>query len=91
MDDLIQIKRELIPHAKNMLDTNIIVDENHTLLKNTIKHNHASTAPSAQVTLGSDQLQFQYNTTTHITYQKLPPFINQYICFQTCRIMDRST
>ena len=58
-----------------MLDKNVIVDDKSQGFETPIKHNYSVTAPRDQVLLGSDTLQFQHNTTTHITLQKLPPSV----------------
>ena len=72
IDDLVKTKPVSRPHIKNMLDTNVNVDEESQSFKTPRKHNHSVAAPSAQVLLRSDTLQYYHNITTHITYQKLP-------------------
>ena len=44
--------------------------------------NHSVTAPSAQVLLGSESLQYQENNTTRRPGQKLPPPGKEYLSFQ---------
>ena len=44
--------------------------------------NHSVTAPSEQVFLGYDSMQYKHNNKTHRPGQKLPPYRKEYIWFQ---------
>ena len=66
-----------------MLDNNVTVGKTSQSFVNPRKHNQSANVPRPQVPLGSDPMKRQYNTTTHITRQKLATYVNDYICLQT--------
>ena len=80
--DPIQTKPVSSPHTTNMLYTNVSVDDNYKSFATTRKLNHSATATSNQILLVSDTLQYQHNTTTHMTLQKLPPRGKENIFFK---------
>ena len=83
-DNIIKSKPLSIPRTTKILDMYITVDYESQFFSNHIKHNHGSTERSSdknifgQVPLGSDTLQSQKYTTTHMTRQELPPSVREY-------------
>ena len=81
-DNLIVTQPISIPYIRNMLDTNITVDDDAKLFETTRKNNLGFTSTCSQVMLKYDSLQFQHNNTTHMLDQKLPPHVREYLFFK---------
>ena len=66
-----------------MLNKNYAVNDNSQSFTAPRKHNHSATATNIHILLGSDTLECHHTITTHMTHQKLPLYVKEYICFQT--------
>ena len=65
-----------------MLNNNVTVDGDAQSFETPRKNNHDKTAICAQFLFNYDSLQYQQNSTTHSTCQKLPSSGKLYLCFQ---------
>ena len=72
-----------------MLDTDVTVDDKTQLFSTCRKHNNSETVTSddkntfGQVILGSYITKCKQYTTANMKHQKLTPYGNGYLCFQT--------
>ena len=89
MGDIIQNKPVSTPHTTNMLDTNVNVNDDSQYFATPRKHNQIDTEQIYQVLLGSDLPKCKQNIKTHMTRQKIPPSVKEYLCCKTYRRTSR--